>query len=130
MKPERKHEHAALPEGDESLWRLAAGPGIWLVHFLLSYVAAAIVCAKFPAMLPSVRVAIALLAVLAMTAIALVGWHGHRRHRSGDASRPHDGDTAEDRHRFLGFATLLLCGVSLVAVAYTVLVPLFIGDCR
>jgi hypothetical protein len=87
-------------------------------------------CCPTSASLPVVRAAIAILAALAMIAIAVIGWRGYRRHRLGNARRPHDEGTPEDRHRFLGFATVLLCGVSLVAVAYTLLVPAFIGDCR
>ena len=36
----------------------------------------------------------------------------------GNATLPHDDDTPEDRHRFLGFAALLLSALSAVAVIY------------
>jgi len=43
---------------------------------------------------------------------------------------PHDADTPEDRHRFLGFATLLLSGLSAVAVIYTALVVVVFRSCH
>ena len=35
-----------LPEEKESLWVLTAAPTIWAVHLLLSYITAAVWCAK------------------------------------------------------------------------------------
>jgi hypothetical protein len=66
---------------------------------------------------------------LALAAIGIVGWIGYRRHRFGNADAPHDDDTPEDRHRFLGFATLLLSGLSAVAVIYAALVAVFVERC-
>lgn len=114
---------------NDSLWWLAAGPAIWFAHFLLSYVIAAVLCAKSGAPIPVVRGAIAIATALALSAIVAIGWRGWRRHCLG-GTRSHTEDTAEDRHRFLGYTTLLLCGLSLVAVIYVALVPVFIGDCR
>lgn len=122
-----------LPETREGLWMLAAAPMIWAAHFLLSYVTAAIWCAKSAGpggSLTGVRIAIGIYTVLALAAIAAVGRRGLRRHRHGHAEVPHDADTPEDRHRFLGFATLLLAGLSAVAVLFASLVALFMGDCR
>jgi hypothetical protein len=122
-----------LPEMRESLWMLAASPMVWAAHFLLSYVTASVWCAKFAEpgdSLSGVRTAIGVYTVLALAAIAAVGWRGLRRHRHGHAEVPHDADTPEDRHRFLGFATLLLSGLSAVAVLYASLVVVFIADCR
>ena len=112
---------------------LAASPLVWAAHFLLSYITAAVWCAKFAQpgdSLSGVRIAIGIYSVLALAAIAAVGWRGLRSHRHGQAALPHDADTPEDRHRFLGFATLLLSGLSAVAVLYASLAVLFIGDCR
>jgi hypothetical protein len=122
-----------LPESRESLWTLAASPLAWAAHFLLSYVTAAVWCAKFAKpgdSLSGVRVAIGVYTVLALAVIAVVGARGWRRHRHGHAPLPHDADTPEDRHRFLGFATVLLSGLSAVAVLYASLAAVFIGDCR
>ena len=124
---------ADLSEKNESLWLLVASPTTWAAHFLLCYLTAAVWCAKVagPAgPLGTVRVLIAAYTVLALAGIGLVGWVGYRRHTYGTASTPHDFDTPEDRHRFLGFATLLLSGLSAVAVAYVALTALFIGTCH
>jgi hypothetical protein len=120
-------------EEQESLWWLTASPLVWSAHLLLSYGTAAVWCAKVApggGSLGAARWAIVAYTVVALALIAAVGSHGLRRHRYGDASLPHDFDSPADRHRFLGFATLLLSGLSAVAVAYQVLPALFIGTCR
>lgn len=122
-----------LSEKKESLWMLAAAPLIWAGHLLSSYCTAAIWCAKFAGpegSLAGVRLAIALYTLVGLTAIALIGWRGWKRHRFGDSPLPHDFDSPGDRHRFLGFATVLLAGLSGVAVLYQALAAVFIGSCR
>ncbi|HEX6930290.1 MAG TPA: hypothetical protein VF267_13630 [Gammaproteobacteria bacterium] len=122
-----------LAENRESLWWLAAGPSAWFAHFLLSYVTAATWCAKAAersASLAPVRFAITAYTVLALAGIIAIGWRGYRYHRYGNGTLPHDDDTSADRHRFLGFATMLLCGLSAVATVYVALAAVFIGSCR
>jgi hypothetical protein len=122
-----------LPEEHESLWMLTAAPVIWAVHFLASYLTSAIWCAKLAGpdgALGSVRVALALYTVLALTGIGIIGWHAFRRHRCGSTTVPHDFDSREGRHRFLGFATLLLSALSAVATLYVALAAVFIGSCH
>lgn len=118
-------------EGNQSLWLLTIAPTIWAGHFLASYITAAVWCAKAGrgADLGAVRVAVAAFTVAALAGILFTGWRGLRRHRLGSASLPHDLDTAEDRHRFLGFATMLLSGVSLVGVLYVAMPALVFGAC-
>ena len=126
-------EEAALPENRASLWGLIAGPLIWAVHFLLSYVTAAIWCARaatVAAPLGTARVALVAYTVVALAVIVVVGWRSWRQHQWGDAELPHDAASAGDRHRFLGFATLLLCGLGFVAVVYSALAIGLIGTCR
>jgi hypothetical protein len=121
-----------LPEQNESLWVLAASPAIWVAHFMLCYLSAAIWCEKVVGhggSLREVRLAIAVYTVLALVTIGSIGWVGLRRHRLGSATVPHDFDTPEDRHRFLGFATLLLSSLSAVATLYVALAAVFIGSC-
>lgn len=128
----RSHQHP-LYERHESLWRLALSPSIWALHFLLSYITAAVWCAKFaPAdgSLQPVRWLIAGYTVAALIGIALTARGGLRRHRRGTESIPHDYDTAGDRHGFLGYATVLLSGLSAVAVLFAALVIVFFKDCR
>lgn len=115
------------------LWLLAASPAIWAAHFVLSYATASIWCAKVASRsgsLGGARVAIGLYTVAALVAIVAVGVDAYRRHAHGSASLPHDADLPEDRYRFLGFAAVLLSGLSVIAVVYAALVAVFIGSCR
>jgi hypothetical protein len=121
-----------LLERNQSLWLMIAGPVIWAAHFLLSYVTASIWCAKTAGpggSLLTVRWAIGGLTVLALAGLGASIWDGYRRYSYGAATLPHDGDTPEDRHRFLGFATLLLSLLSAVATIYSALAAVFITNC-
>jgi hypothetical protein len=123
----------APPEEKESLWLLIVSPTIWAAHFLLCYVTAAIWCAKFAprfGSLEPVRWAILVYTVVALIGISWNGSSGLRRHRFGSESLPHDFDTPGDRHRFLGFATVLLAGLSAVATVFAATVVVFFEDCR
>lgn len=124
---------ARVAERGESIWMLFVAPSIWGLHFLLCYVTAAIWCAKATsalAPLGAIRTTIVIYTVLALGAIAAVGWIGYRAHSYGSAEVPHDEDTPEDRHRFMGFATLLLAGLSGLAVVYAALVAVFVETCQ
>jgi hypothetical protein len=119
-------------ESNQSLWLLTASPALWAAHFLLCYITASVWCAKVVGLggsLITARAAIAVYTALALAAIGVIGLVGYRRHSLGAADLPHDDDTPEDRHRFLGFATLLLSGLSAVAVVYAALVAVFIERC-
>ena len=89
-----------LAEENQSLLRLAASPMIWAAHFLLSYITAAIWCAKVAGPdgpLGVVRVAIAMYTVLALSGIGVIGWSAFRRHSYGaapPARRRHAGGSA------------------------------------
>lgn len=121
-----------LPEKNERLWILTVSPLIWSAHFLLSYGTGSIWCTKLAGpdgSLWGARVAIAVYTVLALIGIGINGWIGYRRHNLGGAT-PHDFDSPQDRHGFLGFATLLLSGLSAVATLYGALVAVFIETCQ
>jgi hypothetical protein len=126
------------PEQHESLWILTFAPTIWAAHFLLSYVTAAIWCAKAAgpgAGLGDVRMAIGLYTAAALSGIAIVGWKGWRRQEVTRLHTPPGeieaaADTAADRHQFLAFSTLLLSGLSAVGTIYVALAPVFIENCR
>ena len=124
-----------------SLWLLTIAPVIWAAHFLACYVTAAIWCARFAppgGPLNGIRTAVAGYTAVALIGIAIVGWEGFRRHMhpstwlgaGGTEATTHDLDTREDRHRFLGFATLLLAGLSMVAVTYAGFAATFFDTCR
>ncbi len=122
-----------VAERRETLWMLPLAPGVWAAHFVASYATAAVYCAKLAdpeGSLSTVRVAITLYTLVALAAVVAIGYVGLRRHRFGAAALPHDDDTPEDRHRFLGFATLLLSGLSAVAVMFSGLVVVFIRSCE
>ena len=116
-----------------SLWLLTIAPTIWAAHLLLCYVTAAIRCAKFVGpggALGGIRTAIVWYTAVALIGIAWIGWEGLRRHRHGTEATTHDLDSVDDRHRFLGFATLLLAGLSAVGVLYAVLAAAYFETCR
>ena len=135
--PEPRGPRGAGGEGDaaeerQSLWLLAAAPTLWMAHFLASYVTAAVWCAKVAGRggpLGEARLWVAGFTAVALAGIAVTFVVGLRRHRLGTAATPHDLDTPEDRHRFLGFATVLLSGLSAVAVVYVALAAVFMETC-
>ena len=116
----------------ETLWLLALSPAIWAIHFSLSYATVSVWCAKISGRdnpIDGALLAILIYTALALTGILAVGWLGYRRHRIGNGALPHDDDTPEDRTRFLGFATLLLSGLSAVATTYSAFVLFFFRRC-
>lgn len=121
-----------LPREIDSFWTLLTAPAVWAVHFLASYVGAAIYCAKpelFPVSFTTVRSLIAAATIAALGLIfvsALLAW---RQWGFGSGDPPHDDPTRSDRVLFQGFATLLLSGLSFVAVVFTALPVLFISEC-
>jgi hypothetical protein len=123
-----------LHEDRESLWLLTFGPAIWFAHFVLCYAIVSIWCSKVArdaGPLGGAQVAIAALTVAAMAGIVVVGWMGWTRHTyGGNASPPHDYDSPEDRHRFLGFSTLLLASLSGIATLYVAAAAFLVGTCR
>lgn len=117
----------------ETILVIPAAPAIWAAHFLACYVTAAIWCAKIAGRdgsLDGARWLVAGYTLAALVAIALIGARGWRLHSYGDATVPHDYDTAADRHRFLGFSTLLLSALSAVAVVFVGMVVVFTETCR
>lgn len=121
-------------ERRESLWILTFGPLIWSMHLLLSYLTAAIYCAKFwqPGQDPraAIQLSVGLYTAIGLVGIGIILVRGYRQHRFGEpASIPHQDPTAADRHRFLGFATMLLSGLSFVATVYTALAAALVAEC-
>lgn len=122
-----------VPEREDSLWWVAAAPGVWAVHFTLSYATAAVWCAKqgSAAPLSVARVAIAVFTVVGLAAVGMVASRGLRNyHRNREAEPRTDVDTSLARHQFLGFTLLSLAGLSAVAIVFQALAAVFIGSCR
>jgi hypothetical protein len=116
---------------EANLWTLLLPPTVWAGHFLFAYGFAAVVCAKGGgAEFDSIRLAVAAATAVALTLIALSGVQAHRHWGFGDDLPPHDQPTDDDRQRFLGFATLLLCALSAVGVVFVSLPIVFVADCR
>lgn len=131
----KREHHDETHESRQNLWLLIVAPTLWAGHFLLSYTTAAVWCAKFGntnASLGPVRIAIGIYTVLALAGIVWSGWDAWRRHRHRIPGEPRTTafDTSADRHRFLGFATLLLAGLSFVATVFVGIVVLYFQDCR
>lgn len=126
----RLRDHAQrLPS---SLWAVIAPPLTWALHFLFSYVYAAIHCAKAGQLAGpgEMRMAVGIATVIALLVVvgcAYVAWVQSRV--DGDPP-PHQDGTDVDRSRFLAVATLLLAGLSFVAIVFTALPAFLIGDCR
>lgn len=121
------------PEDRESLWSLVMPLLVWVVHFLASYVTAAIWCAKagdVDAPLTIVRIALASYTVVALGVVGMLGWRGYRRRHAGGSTVPQGTDAAVGRYRFLGSSAMLLSGLSAIAIVYSAMVPLVIGSCR
>ena len=121
-----------FPEHKDNILLLTLGPLIWAAHLLLSYGTASIWCGKMVetgGSLGAVRGAIVVYTLAGLAATAVVAWMGYRRHRTGGASLPHDDDSPEDRHRFIGYATFLLACLSFAAIAYAGSITLFFRSC-
>ncbi|GLS30976.1 hypothetical protein SAMN04488498_11451 [Mesorhizobium albiziae] len=121
-----------LPKQVDTLWTLFTAPVVWALHFLTCYIGAAIYCAKpdlFGVGFDAVRVGIAVATFLALGAISVSAWLAWRQWGFGTDDPPHDDPTRRDRILFQGFATLLLSGLSFVAVIYVALPALFVMEC-
>ncbi len=116
----------------ESLWTLFTAPCVWALHFLVCYVGVAVYCAK-PGLVGAsfgfVRIGIAVATAIALLLIALSAWLAWRQWGFGASDPPHDDPTRTDRTLFQGFATLLLSGLSFIAVIYVALPALFVTEC-
>ena len=112
-----------------TLWTLIVPPTLWAAHFLLSYLWAAVLCAKtgsfarYPA-------AFVIGTVVALVLIVASGWVAWLQANSPGDPPPHDEGTDSDRLRFLAVATLMLAALSFVGVIFTALPVVFIGNCR
>jgi hypothetical protein len=121
-----------IPKEIETLWTLFTAPVVWTAHFLVCYIGAAVYCAK-PELVglsfSAVRAGIAAATLIALSLIALSGWLAWRQWGFGTDDPPHDDPTRRDRTLFQGFATLLLSGLSFIAVIFTAMPALFLTEC-
>lgn len=123
--PER--EEAAAESG--SLLGIAFAPMIWALHFLACYVFAALVCARWPGLLPALGPAVAGATLVAIAGIAAVAWPSWREwRREADTQTCHA--TSEGRRHFLAHASLLLAGLSAFSVVLQAAPALLSATCR
>ena len=132
--PDALDRNRDLSEAGDSLWTVTWAPTLWALHFLGCYIPSAIVCAHFSridGIVEDLRAGIAILTGIALIGIALVGWRGWRRwDYLHDKDYEHGGAADEDRHEFLGHATVLLAVISFVGVIYTSLPALILHTCQ
>ncbi|MGA1834446.1 hypothetical protein [Rhizobium wenxiniae] len=124
---------SVIPREVESLWTLFTAPTVWAVHFIGCYVAVAIYCAKAAAVdfgFDTVRFLLAGFTVLALAVIVLSAYLAWRQWGFGVDGPPHDQPTKKGRTLFQGYATLLLSGLSFVAVVYAAIPLIFIAECQ
>ena len=120
-----------IPKEIESLWTLFTAPVVWALHFLASYATFSVHCAKAGGLsFDTLRIVLAGITLVALAMIVLSAWLAWRQWGFGVHDPPHDDPTRHDRKLFQGFATLLLSGLSAVAVIYVALPLIFITECR
>ena len=122
-----------LPKEIESLWTLFTAPTIWALHFLACYVTAAVYCAKAgaaPFSFEAMRLGLGAITLAALAGIVLSAVLAWRQWGFGSDDPPHDDPSRRDRLLFQGFATLLLSGLSFVAVVFVALPLVFIEACQ
>jgi hypothetical protein len=124
---------SVIPREVESLWTLFTAPVVWALHFVGCYGAVAIYCAKAANLsfgFDTVRLGLAGFTVAALAMIVLSAWLAWRQWGFGTGDPPHDQPTRKGRTLFQGYATLLLSGLSFVAVAYMAIPLIFIAECQ
>lgn len=118
-----------LRERRVTLWTLIVPPTVWAVHFMFCYLWVSVSCAKLAAF-PRFPVAFAAGTLVALAIIVASGVIAFLQSRRPGDPPPHDESTGIDRTRFLATATLLLAGLSFVAVLFTAAPALMLTDCR
>lgn len=116
------------------LWRVILAPGIWAVHFLVCYVAAAVYCEKAGRMadLMPARLLVGAATLAALAAIGLVFrslWKVRGLSTVND-NYNYANNTPEERHRFLSHVALMLCVLSAVAVVLVAMPAVILEICR
>ena len=114
----------------ETLWTLFTAPVVWALHFVICYASVAVYCAKGDGSgYDLLRISLAGLTFAALLAIILSAWLAWRQWGFGTDTPPHDEPTRHDRRLFQGFATMLLSGLSFLAVVFTAMPLMFINGC-
>ncbi len=112
-----------------TLWTLIVPPSVWAVHFLFCYLWVAVACAKLGSF-ARFPVAFVIGTIVALAIIAGSGTIAWVQSRIPGDNPPHEQGTEVDRLRFLAASTVLLAGLSFVAVLFTAVPALMLEDCR
>ncbi len=112
-----------------TLWTLIVPPTVWAGHFLFCYLWVAVSCAKIGAF-ARFPVAFTIGTIVALAIITGSGAIAWVQSRAPGDDAPHEQGTDIDRLRFLAKSTLLLAGLSFVAVLFTAVPALMLEDCR
>lgn len=112
-----------------TLWTLIVPPTVWAVHFLFCYLWVSVSCARQGAF-PRFTTAFVIGTAVALAIIVASGVIAWIQSRTPGDPPPHEEGTDNDRTRFLATATLLLAGLSFVAVVFTAAPALMLTDCR
>ncbi len=117
-----------------TLWHVIAAPIVWSVHFLVCYIWAAIHCEKAgrDALLVPAQTGIYVVTGVALVLIGLNTvrfWRTYQRSVT-DGDFDFEANTVEERHRFLGHASIMLSVLSAVAVIYVAIPALLLSTCR
>jgi hypothetical protein len=124
---------SVIPREVETLWTLFTAPVVWAAHFLVCYVGFAVYCAKASSLhlsFDTVRIGLGVFTLLALAMIVLSAYLAWRQWGFGSGDPPHDAPTRQDRKHFQGLATLLLSGLSFIAVLYMAIPMIFIAECQ
>ena len=115
-----------------NLWFLIAPPTIWALHFLFCYSYAAVRCAKGgrAGTLGDVRTMVVIATMVALAIVVASGYVAWAQSITEGDPPPHQESTDEDRLRFLAVATLLLAGLSFIAILFTAIPAFIFEDCR
>jgi hypothetical protein len=112
-----------------TLWTLIVPPTVWAVHFLFCYLWVSVSCAKL-GQFPRFTTAFVIGTGAALAIIVAAGAIAWVQSRTPGDPPPHDEGTDIDRLRFIAKSTLLLAGLSFVAVVFTAAPALMLTDCR
>lgn len=116
-----------------SLWWIVSAPVVWVIHFLFSYVSAAIFCEKYADASGSageIQWAISIYTLIALAAIAVIAWLSSRHRSRPGQTRSHNQSSHDDQRRLIQRSTFLLSLLSAVATIFTALVVYFVGSCH
>lgn len=121
--------HSHIGSLQATLWTLIVAPTTWAVHFLFSYLWAAVYCAK-TGQFAEEPLVYWVGTGLALLVIAISGYIAVIQSRVPGDPAPHEHSTESDRLRFIAYSTMLLAGLSVIGVIFTAAPVLILEDCR